>query len=95
MLGLIRRLSVSVPWNALLKSFIRPHLDYETSSWPHLDILCDKLNNENFQNKMEKVQYRACLAITDGIQGTSGVVINGLIWDTFIRSQARSKHSFP
>ena len=26
---------------------------------------------DNFQNKLEKVQYRVCLAITGGIQGTS------------------------
>ena len=60
LIGLIRRLSVNLPRNALLtiyKSFIRPHLDYG-------DILYDKPNNENFQNKIEKVQYRACLAIT-------------------------------
>ena len=30
-----------------------------------------KPKNENFQNKIEKVQYRACLAITNAIQGTS------------------------
>ena len=67
MIGLIRRLSVNLPRNALLtiyKSFIRPHLDYG-------DILYDKSSNGNFQSKMEKVQYRACLAITGGIQGTS------------------------
>ena len=67
MIGPIRRLSVSIPRNGLLtiyKSFIRPHLDYG-------DILYDKPSNDNFQNKMEKVQYRACLAITGGIQGTS------------------------
>ena len=66
-IGLIRRLSISVPRNALLtiyKSFIRPHLDYG-------DILYDKPENENFQNKLEKVQYRACLAITGAIQETS------------------------
>ena len=64
MIGLIRRLSVNLPQNALLtiyKSFIRPHLDYG-------DILNDKPNNKNFQNKMEKVQY---IAITGGIQVTS------------------------
>ena len=64
---LIRRLSINLPRNALLtiyKSFIRPHLDYR-------DILYDKPSNDNFQSKMEKVQYRACLAITGGIQGTS------------------------
>ena len=66
-IGLIRRLSINFPQNALLtiyKSFVRPHLDYG-------DILYDKPNNENFQNKLEKVQYRACLAITGAIQGTS------------------------
>ena len=67
LIGIIGRLSVNLPRNALLtiyKSFIRPHLDYG-------DILYDKPNNENFQNKIEKVQYRACLAITGAIQWTS------------------------
>ena len=67
MIGLIRRLSVNLPRNALLtiyKSFIRPHLDYG-------DILYDKTSNDNFQSKIEKVQYRVCLEITGGIQGTS------------------------
>ena len=31
----------------------------------------DKPNNENFQNKVEQVQYRACLTITNAIRGTS------------------------
>ena len=43
---------------------MRPHLVYG-------DILHDKPNNESFQKKMEKVQYRACLAITGRIKGTS------------------------
>ena len=50
--GLIRRLSVTLSRNALLtiyKTLVRPHLDYG-------DILYDKPNNENFQNKLEKVQ---------------------------------------
>ena len=67
MIGLIRRISVNLPRNALFtlyKSFIRPHLDYG-------DILYDKPSNDNFQRKMEKVQYRAYLAITGRIQGTS------------------------
>ena len=57
----------NLPRNALLtiyKSFVRSHLDYG-------DILYDKPNNENFQNKLEKVQYRACLAKIGAIQGTS------------------------
>ena len=67
LIGLIKRLSVNLPRNALLtiyKSFIRPHLDYS-------DILYDKPNNGSFRNKIEKVQYRACLTITGAIQGTS------------------------
>ena len=47
MIGIIKRLSVSVPRKALLtiyKSFIRPHLDYG-------DILYDKPENQHFQNK--------------------------------------------
>ena len=47
----------------IYKSFIRPHLEYG-------DILYDKPDNENFQNKIEKVQYKACLAITGTIQRT-------------------------
>ena len=67
LIGVIRRLSIHLPRTALLtiyKSFIRPNLDYG-------DILYDKSKNENFQNKLGKVQYRACLAITNAIQGTS------------------------
>ena len=67
MIGIIKRLPVSVSRKALLtiyKSFIRLHLDYG-------DILYDKPGNQNFQNKLEKVQYKACLAITGAIQGTS------------------------
>ena len=60
-------MSISFPRNALLriyKSFIRPHLDYA-------DIIYDKPNNASFKNKIENVQYRACIAITGAIQGTS------------------------
>ena len=66
-MGLIKRLSINLPRNALLtiyKSFIRPHLHYG-------DILYDNPNNKNFQSKLEKVQYRACLAITGAIKGFS------------------------
>ena len=50
LIGLIQRLLINLPSNALLtiyKSFIRPHLDYD-------DILYDNPNNENFQSKLEK-----------------------------------------
>ena len=67
LIGLMKRLSINLPRNALLtiyKSFIRPHLDYG-------DILYDNPNSENFQSKLEKVQYRACFVITGAIKGTS------------------------
>ena len=63
---IIKRLLVSVPRKSLLtiyRSFIGLHLD-------HGDILYDKPGNQNFQNKLEKVQYKACLAVTGAIQGT-------------------------
>ena len=47
-IGLISRLSINLPWNALItiyKSFVRLHLDYG-------DVLYDKPNNKNFQNKL-------------------------------------------
>lgn len=34
-------------------------------------MLYDKPKNENFQNKIKKVRYRASLAITGGTQETS------------------------
>ena len=35
------------------------------------DIIYDNPVNESLINKLEKVQYQACLAITGAIQGTS------------------------
>ena len=49
---------------ALCKSFTGPHLDYE-------DIIYDQPFTNSFQNKVESIQYNACLAITDAIRGTS------------------------
>ena len=69
----------------IYKSFIRPHLD-------NGDILDDKPGNQNFQNKFEKVQYKACLAITGAIQGTSRQKIHDeLGLHTLIESKWRSK----
>ena len=67
LIGLIRVFSVNIPRKVLLtiyKSSIRSHLGYG-------DTLHNKPENEHFQNKSEKVQYRACLTITGAIQGTS------------------------
>ena len=66
MIDLIKRISVNLPQNALLtmyKSFFRHHLDYG-------DLLYNKPNNENSQNEIEKVQYRACLAKQGAMQLT-------------------------
>ena len=67
MIGVIKRLSVNLPRNALLriyKLFIRPKLDCG-------DIINDKPHNEYFKNKIENIQYKACIAITGAIPGTS------------------------
>ena len=48
----------------LYKSFIRPHFDYG-------DITYNQPFSNSFQNKIESVQYNACLAITGAIRGTS------------------------
>ena len=55
----IKHLSVNLPRKSLLtiyKPFVQPHNDYG-------DIIHDKPVNELLINKLEKVQYRACLAI--------------------------------
>ena len=67
MIGLIEKLSVIFPRDALMriyKSFIRPQMDYR-------DIIYDKLNSESFKNKTETIQYKDRIAITGTIQGTS------------------------
>ena len=47
----------------IYKAFVRPCLNYG-------DILYDQAFNLSFQQKLESIQYRACLAITGAIQGT-------------------------
>ena len=59
----MRRLSVTLSRKSLLtihKSFVRPLLDYA-------DIIYDKPYNESLKEKLEAVQYNACLAITGAI----------------------------
>ena len=45
-------------------SFVRLHLDYG-------NIIYDQPNNDSLNQKTEKIQYTAALAITDTIKGTS------------------------
>ena len=66
-IGLIKKFSIHLPREALLriyKSFVRPNLDYG-------DIIFDKPNNESFKSRIKSIQYKACIAITGAIQGTS------------------------
>ena len=65
-IALLRKLQHVLPRQALItiyKSFIRPYLDYG-------DILYDKAFNESFHQKIEPIQYNACLAITSAIRGS-------------------------
>ena len=46
------------------KTVVQPHLDYD-------DIIYEKAYNSSFHQKIEPVQYNACVAITGAIRGTS------------------------
>ena len=63
MIGIMKRLLLSISRDSLLtiyKSFVRSHLDYA-------DVMYEKPGNVNFESKLERVQYNACLAITGAI----------------------------
>ena len=67
MIEALKSLSVNISYDVLLriyKSFLRPHLDYG-------DIIYDKPHKKSFKNKIENIQYKACITITGAIQGTS------------------------
>ena len=67
LIGRIKHLSFYLPCKSLLtiyKSCVRPHPDYG-------EIIYDNPENETLINKLEKVQYQACLVITGAFQGTS------------------------
>ena len=66
-IGLINRLREFLPRSSLItiyKAYIRPHLDYG-------DIVYDRPGNASFAEKLESIQYNACLAITGCFRGTS------------------------
>ena len=66
-IGFIKKLSVHLPREALLsiyKSFVRSNLDYA-------DIIFDKPDNESLKSRIESIQYKAYIAITRAIPGTS------------------------
>ena len=65
-LGLLGKLQTTLPRFALVttcKTFIRPHLDYG-------DITYDQAYNASFHQKLDLLQYKACLVITGAIRGT-------------------------
>ena len=56
-----------LPREALLtiyKSFIQPHFDCG-------DVIFDQSYNDSFQAKLESYQYKAVLAMTEAIKGSS------------------------
>ena len=66
-LGFLRKLQNTLPRQTLItiyKAFVRPHLHY-------VDVLYDKAYNASFHQKLEKIQYNACIAITGAIRCTS------------------------
>ena len=66
-IALLCKLQHILPRHALItiyKSFIRPYLDYG-------DILYDKAFNASFNQKIESIQYDACLAKSGVIRGSS------------------------
>ena len=63
---MVKKLSTSVSIQSLLtiyKSFVRPVLDYG-------DIIYDKLRKGSFIEKIERVQYNACLVIPGAFKST-------------------------
>ena len=66
-ISVIKKLRHALPRKSLTtiyKAFLRPLIDYG-------DIIYDQPQNESFCEKLESVQYKAALAITGAIQGTS------------------------
>ena len=51
-------------WSHCIKLLLVPHLDYG-------DIIYDQAQNASFHQKLESLQYNACLAITGAIRGSS------------------------
>ena len=48
----------------MYKTFVRPHPDYG-------DKIYDEAYNETFHQKLESIQYNACLALSEAIRGSS------------------------
>ena len=71
-ISVIKKLRHSLPRRSLLtiyKAFLRPLIDYGY-------IIYDQPQNESFCNKIESMLYKAALAKTGAIQGTSRDKLN-------------------
>ena len=65
-MGLLGRFQPILPRSYLLttyKTFIRSQLDFA-------GVIYDQACNSSFYERLESIQYNACLAITGGIRGT-------------------------
>ena len=66
-ISVIKKLRHYLPRKSLLKiykAFLRPLIDYG-------DVIFDQSQNESFSEKLESVQHKAALGITNAMQGTS------------------------
>ena len=66
-IGLLPKLDNHLSWPPLItiyKSFKRPHVDYS-------DVMFDKAYKNSFQQRLESLQYKAWLARTGAIKGSS------------------------
>ena len=66
-IGLLRKFQNFLSRSTLItiyKAFVRPQLDYG-------DILFDQTFNSSFHEKLESIQYNACLALTGAVRGSS------------------------
>ena len=66
-MGLLRKFQQILPMSSLLiiyKTFIGSRLDYA-------DIIYDQAYNSGFHDKLESIQYNACLALTSAIRCTT------------------------
>ena len=65
--GLLRKLRNLLPRTTLItisRAFMQQHLEYG-------DVLYDQTFNDSFKEKLESIQYNACLALTGTITGAS------------------------
>ena len=66
-IGLLQKLQKTLLRLVLItkyKAFVRSHLDYG-------DMIYDEVYNETFHQKLESIQYNACLALSGAIRGSS------------------------